>query len=147
MNDTQTPLQRWSTMVDIVRNRPLSDEQQPPLERALVEIAAYAERLEAQLADLQRQYEAQGAAEPDGSRWPQGDEAAKQLAEAVGEPGWNDMLLDIHNAIVTMGTYAMPLESELIGLTTTQWDHERARRIAAAVLQRLAKGGSHADAD
>lgn len=88
------------------------------------------------------------------ARWPEPTDAVvEQLARAVSEPGWSDMLLDIHNAIVTMGTYAKPLESELVGLTTTQWDHERARRVAAAVLARLnraaigAEGEGNRDAD
>lgn len=64
--------------------------------------------LEAQLAEAR-------------TRWPTGDEAVKQLAEAANDVQWDYL------------SHSQPIEV---------W-----RVFLAAVLQRLAKGGSHADAD
>lgn len=127
MSEQQTPLQRWSTMVEIARNWPLSDERQPPLERALVEIAAYAERLEnhkAALIETVIEYRAQLAAH---TRWPQGDEAVEQLARAV------------HFAL---GQSYKPWD-DTSDYYKKFWKYE-----AAAVLARLhAQEADHADAD
>ena len=51
----------------------------------------------------------------------------------MAEREWTPRLLAIHEAIVGMGMFQEPLEPSLVGLTLSQWQLERARRVLAAL--------------
>lgn len=59
------------------------------------------------------------------------DELRKEL-QSTRE--WHPLLLAVNSALVSMGTFQYPLEAELVNMTYGQWQHERAKRLAVAVL-------------
>lgn len=52
---------------------------------------------------------------------------------------WNEILLAINSAYVSMGTFEEPLEEGLKDLTYGGWQLEQAKRIALAALDVLIK--------
>jgi len=57
------------------------------------------------------------------------------IKEIEGGASWNDVLLAAQDALVSMGTFEEPLDVGLIGMTYNEWQRERAKRAALAVLR------------
>ena len=59
------------------------------------------------------------------------------IKEIEASTGWHEILIAAQDALVGMGTFELPLDVSLIGMTYNEWQHERAKRIVLAVLRML----------